>query len=50
VEQVALEPTTSAHDDLAAAQAAGQHRVLPPRGRLAWWVRFRLDGPALVDR
>jgi hypothetical protein len=50
VEQVALEPTTSGHDDLAAAQAAGQHRVLPPRGRLAWWVRFALDPTAHGDR
>jgi hypothetical protein len=43
VEQVALEPTTSPHDDLASAQADGQHRVLEPRARLAWWVKLRLS-------
>lgn len=50
VEQVALEPTTSAHDDLAAAQADGQHRILPPRGRQAWWVRLRADATTQGDR
>lgn len=50
VEQIALEPTTSGHDDLAAAQADGQHRVLPPRERLAWWVRLGVDVPRHGDR
>ncbi len=43
VEQVALEPTTSAHDDLASAMADGQHRVLEPHARLSWWIRLRLS-------
>ena len=42
VEQVALEPTTSGHDDLAAAQADGQERILEPGARLTWWVRMEL--------
>jgi hypothetical protein len=42
-EQVALEPTTSAHDDLASAQADGQARLLAPHARLAWWVSLRLS-------
>jgi galactose mutarotase-like enzyme len=42
-EQVALEPTTSAHDDLASAQADGQARLLEAGARLAWWVRVRLS-------
>jgi hypothetical protein len=40
---VALEPTTSAHDDLASAQADGQARLLEADARLAWWVRLRLS-------
>jgi galactose mutarotase-like enzyme len=42
-EQVALEPTTSAHDDLAAACADGRERVLGPGEQVAWWVRLRLS-------
>ncbi len=42
-EQVALEPTTSAHDDLASAQADGQARLLAAGARLTWWVRLRLS-------
>ncbi|HZV99944.1 MAG TPA: hypothetical protein VFF55_00160 [Candidatus Deferrimicrobium sp.] len=42
-EQVALEPTTSAHDDLASARADGQARLLEAGARLAWWVRVRLS-------
>jgi len=42
-EQVALEPTTSAHDDLAAARADGRERVLMPGEQLAWWVSLRLS-------
>jgi hypothetical protein len=43
VEQVALEPTTSAHDDLAAARTEGRERVLGPGARLAWWVSLRVS-------
>jgi galactose mutarotase-like enzyme len=43
VEQVALEPTTSAHDDLASARADGRERMLEAGARLAWWVRLRLS-------
>jgi galactose mutarotase-like enzyme len=43
VEQVALEPTTSAHDDLAAARADGRERLLEPGARLAWWVSLRVS-------
>ena len=42
-EQVALEPTTSAHDDLTSAQADGQARLLEAGARLAWWVRLGLS-------
>ena len=35
-EQVALEPTTSAHDDLAAARADGRERVLAPGAKVTW--------------
>jgi hypothetical protein len=38
VEQVALEPTTSGHDDLRAAQGDGRARVLEPGARIGWWV------------
>ncbi len=34
-EQVALEPCTSMHDDLAGAMAAGQERILEPGARAA---------------
>ena len=42
-EQIALEPCTSMHDDLAGALEAGQERILPPGGELRWWVRLRLS-------
>ncbi len=42
-EQIALEPCTSMHDDLAGALDAGQERLLPPGGELRWWVRLRLS-------
>jgi len=42
VEQVALEPTTSAHDHLAAAMAEGRQRTLGPGDTTTWWVRLRL--------
>ena len=42
-EQIALEPCTSMHDDLASAMAAGQERILEPGGELSWWVRLRLS-------
>lgn len=42
-EQIALEPCTSMHDDLAGALEAGQERILPPAGELRWWVRLRLS-------
>lgn len=42
-EQIALEPCTSMHDDLAGAMAAGEQRTLPPAGELRWWVRLRLS-------
>jgi|GEM_PF-1263373 len=41
--QVALEPVTSADDDLAGAIANGRARMLPPGGELRWWVRLRLS-------
>jgi galactose mutarotase-like enzyme len=41
-EQVALEPCTSMHDDLAGAMAAGRERVLQPGAEVRWWVRLRL--------
>jgi galactose mutarotase-like enzyme len=43
VEQVALEPCSSAHDHLAGALADGQERMLPPGAELRWWVRLRLS-------
>jgi galactose mutarotase-like enzyme len=39
-EQIALEPCTSMHDDLAGAMADGAERILPPGGELRWWVRL----------
>lgn len=42
VEQVALEPTTSGHDDLAGAQVDGRERILHAGARLFWWVRMEL--------
>jgi galactose mutarotase-like enzyme len=42
-EQVALEPCTSMHDDLAGALEAGQERILEPGAELRWWVRLRLS-------
>jgi len=42
-EQVALEPTTSAHDDLASAQTAGQERILGPGEERSWWVSMTLS-------
>ncbi|MEX1295490.1 MAG: hypothetical protein AB1Z67_04885 [Candidatus Limnocylindrales bacterium] len=42
-EQIALEPCTSMHDDLAGAMADGAERTLPPGGELRWWVRLRLS-------
>ena len=42
-EQIALEPCTSMHDDLASAMADGQERILPPGGELRWWVSLRLS-------
>lgn len=44
VEQVALEPCTSMHDDLAGAMADGDQRVLEPGAELRWWVKIRLSG------
>jgi hypothetical protein len=43
-EQVALEPCTSAHDDLKGALAVGQERILDAGSSLRWWVRLRLSG------
>jgi len=40
-EQIALEPCTSMHDDLAGALAVGQEKVLPPGGSFRWWVKLR---------
>jgi hypothetical protein len=42
-EQVALEPCTSMHDDLAGALAAGHERLLQPGAEMRWWVRMRLS-------
>ncbi len=42
-EQIALEPCTSMHDDLASAMAAGEQRILPPGGELRWWVKLQLS-------
>lgn len=42
-EQIALEPCTSAHDDLASALEAGKERIGPAGGELRWWVRLRLS-------
>jgi len=41
--QAALEPVTSADDDLGSAIEHGRARTLPPRGELRWWVRMRLS-------
>jgi galactose mutarotase-like enzyme len=43
VEQIALEPTTSGHDDLASASAEGKARVVESGGQLQWWVTLRLS-------
>ena len=43
-EQVALEPCTSMHDDLAGAMATAAERILEPGAELRWWVRLRLCG------
>ena len=40
--QVAIEPTTSAHDDLASAITAGRARILEPGTLLRWKVRLEL--------
>ena len=40
--QVAIEPTTSADDDLASAVAAGRARILEPGTPLRWTVRLEL--------
>ena len=40
--QVAIEPTTSADDDLASAIAAGRARILEPGTPLRWKVRLEL--------
>ena len=42
-EQIALEPCTSMHDDLASALAAGEAHTLEPGGELRWWVRLQLS-------
>lgn len=42
-EQVALEPTTSAHDDVEAARADGLAHVLEAGEQVVWWVRLRLS-------
>ena len=42
-EQVALEPCTSMHDDLAGALAAGHERMVQPGAEMRWWVRLRLS-------
>lgn len=44
VEQVALEPCTSMHDDLAGAMADGAERILQPGAEMRWWVKTRLSG------
>ncbi|MFV2062514.1 MAG: hypothetical protein ACC726_03250 [Chloroflexota bacterium] len=43
VEQLALEPTTSGHDDLAGALRDGAECVLQPGASLDWWVSIQLD-------
>ena len=43
-EQIALEPTTSIDDHLAAAMEGARERILEPGGELRWWVRMRLSG------
>jgi galactose mutarotase-like enzyme len=43
-QQIALEPCTSEHDDLAGAIEAGAARALEPGDELAWWVRVIFDG------
>ena len=40
--QVALEPVTSADDDLLGALEHGRAHTLSPRGESRWWVRMRL--------
>jgi len=42
-EQVALEPTTSTDDHLAAALRNDRARTLEPGARMSWWVRLRLS-------
>ena len=44
--QVAIEPTTSADDDLASAIAAGRARILEPGTPLRWTVRLELTTPS----
>jgi hypothetical protein len=43
--QHALQPTTSADDDLAAAVAAGRALVVEPEERVAWSATFRVRAP-----
>jgi galactose mutarotase-like enzyme len=45
LQQVALEPTTGAADDLVAAEAIGQARWLVPGATHKWTVRLTLTGP-----
>ncbi|MEA2622130.1 MAG: hypothetical protein QOH61_1040 [Chloroflexota bacterium] len=42
VHQVALEPTTAAHDSLGDAMAAGQAAWIAPGRTVRWWVRIEL--------
>lgn len=42
-EQIALEPCTSMHDDLAGAQADGHEVVLAAGDQLRWWVRLTVS-------
>ena len=44
--QVAIEPTTSADDDLASAIAAGRARILEPGTPVSWTVRLELATPS----
>jgi len=41
--QVALEPVTSADDDLASAIENGRAHMLAPAGESRWWARLRLS-------
>ncbi|MEA2027142.1 MAG: hypothetical protein U9O18_10670 [Chloroflexota bacterium] len=41
--QVALEPVTSADDDLASAIEKGRAHTLAPGGEARWWMRMRLS-------